>query len=122
MSRYPRCRAVEITPEIDQLEYELAIYLEWFGALLSRIRYRRMNMDQVQFAKFLGISQARLSQLENGRVDFKISSLLKISAQLGLTPKMLVASRRQLELTASQRGGYGVKRLGPGQLKHMAQS
>lgn len=104
MSKYPYCKSLELKDSSSQLDYELALFLEWFGARLRQYR-NRMSYDQVDFAQLLGITQARLSQFENGAVDFKISTLLKIAAQLRLSIKTLVPSRSQLARMAYWRGG-----------------
>lgn len=116
MGRYPYRKSLNIRTESSQLEYELMVHLRWLGGILYSIRQER-NMLQKDFAKFLGVPQCQISHLENGGVDLKLSTLLKIASKLEVDLHRLIPKKEDLEFEAFRAGGWGVKRSGPGRLK-----
>lgn len=115
MSRYSRSKIIALPDDCTQEEYELAVHLVSIGSYLYQIRNRN-GFTQIEFAQFLEMPQCRLSQIECGAVDLKLSTLLKIAAILKISPKRLIPSKRQLAHAAWCAGGWGVKRPGRGRL------
>lgn len=64
---------------------------------LSTLRLRRKAKKHKQrdIARWSGITQAELSNIENGRVDLRISTLKRIADALDL--KMIVIPKEKLE-------------------------
>lgn len=108
-ARYPKCKRLLLTEESTQLEYNLAVYLSALGSLVYSMR-NQSNMDQADFSKFLGFSQSQLSCIENGGVDVRFSTLLRIAMKLDLDIHDLIVTKGGHAREAWRTGGYGVKR------------
>lgn len=46
---------------------------------------KKHNLDQKDLAKILGVSQSKISDLENGILELKISELAKLKTALNIT-------------------------------------
>lgn len=116
MSRYPLRKTMLVDEDSSQEEYELAVHLRWIGDVLEDLR-RYMNMTQKEFAEHLGMPQCRISHIENGGVDLKISTLIRLAAKLEVDPRIFFPDKEELKNAAWRAGGWGVKRPGVGRLK-----
>lgn len=115
MAQYPTAKTDFIFPESGQLEYETAIFLKWIAGAIRQER-ARFGITQAQLAKTLCIPRCRLSHLENGSVDFRISTLLRIATVLGGELAYWVPTREDLRRAARYYGGWAVERRGLGVL------
>jgi transcriptional regulator with XRE-family HTH domain len=61
------------------------------------------NVTQKQLADSFGVSQARVSQMLNPKADPKLSTLRKLSRELGISLEMLAATYHDRE--EDDRGG-----------------
>lgn len=115
MSRHPVRKLFSVDGNTSQLDYEHAVYLSWLGRAISH--YRRENgYTQRDFAAAIRLQPCQVAQLENGSVDFKISTLFKIAVYLNFDPKNLIPDLEELEREAMLMGGAQVSRSGPGRL------
>ena len=117
MGKHPLPKKALLTDDSPQCEYELALFLEWFG---ERLRWERdwAGLTQIELARRLEIPQCQLSRLENGSVDFSISTLLKIVAVFHHELPAWIPSNDRLHNTAYRMGSWGVRRRGRGILKN----
>ena len=58
------------------------------GALVSKLR-EQQGLTTTALAKRVGISQAQISRLENGKQGFRSSTLRKIASALGYDVKVV---------------------------------
>ncbi len=68
-----------------------AAEMEMRAQLLSALTdwVRKSDLTQVQAAKLLGVTQARLSDLNRGKIDrFSLDLLVRLAARAGLRPKL----------------------------------
>ena len=115
MSGYPVRKLWRRNEFATEIEYEHALYLSWFGRVLMTTRLR-VGERQAEFAERLKLQPAKLSRLENGGVDFKISMLLKIAVHMGADPRELLPDRQALEREAYAMSGGNRDLPGPGRL------
>lgn len=60
-----------------------------FGAALTKARTSR-HMSRYRLAKLIGHQQVRITKLENGESDLRLSSILALTEALGITPGELL--------------------------------
>ncbi len=89
------------------------------GLRVTRLRETR-NLSTTGLARKVGISQAQISRLENGKQNFRSPVLLKIAEALDLPVFYLVMTddeweTYQLGLAARGRARLDVPTFGPGQ-------
>ena len=65
------------------------------GMRICRLREKR-KMTTIDLSKKVGISQAQISRLENGKQGFRTVTLSKIAEALGVTLPYLLPERDQL--------------------------
>ena len=70
----------------DELTDEERKAAEFIASIAFSIQQQRraLNLTQKEFADMLGVSQAMVSQWENGEENFTAVTLVKISSALGL--------------------------------------
>jgi predicted XRE-type DNA-binding protein len=79
----------------DLFWYAEAEKLEIRSALLSGLTRWLMSSDmtQVQAAKALGVTQARISNIKRGKINqFSLDLLVRLAARAGLHPNMNLAA------------------------------
>ena len=62
------------------------------GLLVSRLR-EKQGLTTTALAKLVGISQAQISRLENGKQGFRSSTLAKIADALGFEAKVVFVAK-----------------------------
>lgn len=67
----------------------------------DNIKYYRKqkNIQQSELAKIIGIDQANLSKIENGKTDLVLSSIKKIADGLNISSSQLLANREDGQTT-----------------------
>ena len=73
----------------DLFPAEEAAELEMRAKLLSRINkwLNKSALTQIEAAKRLGITQARVSEIKNGKINrFSLSMLVRLAERAGLRP------------------------------------
>ena len=79
----------------DLFAEEEAIELEIRATLLRRLELwlTESDLTQVDAAKVLGVTQARVSDLKRGKVSqFSLDSLIRLAARAGLRPSIRLAA------------------------------
>ena len=71
----------------DELSDEEIIAAEFIASIAQSIQQQRriQGLTQKQLAEKLGVSQAMVSQWENGEENFTVTTLVRISSALGLS-------------------------------------
>jgi DNA-binding XRE family transcriptional regulator len=65
--------------------------LRAFGAALAELRVARA-LTQVELARRAGMTQAYISYHENGQIDPRLTSIMRLAAALDMTPAALVVA------------------------------
>lgn len=78
----------ELFPEEEAAELTIRS-----GLLMGLSQWLKANaLTQVEAAKKLGITQARVSEIKNGKIDkFSIAQLIRLAARAGLQPRVQLA-------------------------------
>ena len=79
----------------DLFSPETAAEIEMRAQLLIGLEQwlERSRMTQAGAAKFLGVTQARVSDLKRGKIDrFSMDLLVRLAARAGLKPKLRFAA------------------------------
>ena len=66
------------------------------GARVARVR-EGMGLSMADLAGRVGVSQAQISRLENGKQGFRSSTLAKIAESLGIPPFYLLMNEGEWE-------------------------
>jgi predicted XRE-type DNA-binding protein len=75
----------------DMFPAEEAAELEMRAKLLSGINkwLRKSRLTQTEAADHLGITQARISEIKNGKIGrFRLSMLVRLAQRAGLRPRI----------------------------------
>jgi DNA-binding transcriptional regulator YiaG len=73
-----------LTDELSDEELKAAEYIASIAQSIQKQR-RTQGLTQKQLADRLGVSQAMVSQWENGEENFTVTTLVRISSALGLS-------------------------------------
>ena len=92
--------ARHVTPAGRSVFYDLfppekAAEMEMRAQLLIGLEHwlERSRITQVEAAKVLGVTQARVSDLKRGKIDrFSMDLLVRLAARAGLKPKLKLAA------------------------------
>ena len=79
----------------DLYPADQAAEMEMRSQLLSGLSHwlAESGMTQVEAAKVLGVTQARMSDLKRGRISrFSLDLLVRLAARAGLRPKLKLAA------------------------------
>jgi len=79
----------------DVYAADQAAEMEMRSQLLSGLRrwLTESGMTQVEAAKVLGVTQARMSDLKRGKISrFSLDLLVRLAARAGLRPKLKLAA------------------------------
>jgi predicted XRE-type DNA-binding protein len=79
----------DLYPEDQAAEMEMrSLLLQGLGAWLAD-----SGQTQTEAAKVLGVTQARVSDLKNGKISsFSLDLLVRLAARAGLNPKLKLAA------------------------------
>jgi predicted XRE-type DNA-binding protein len=80
---------------LDLFEAEEAMELEVRSTLLSGLEHwlAGSGMTQMEAAKALGVTQARISEIKRGKISrFSIDLLFRLAARAGLHPQVRLAA------------------------------
>lgn len=77
---------------LSDVEIKEALAKGSIAAMVANKR-RKLNMNQKEFAKMLGVSQSMISKWENLEYSFTISSLLELMDKLGVNVEILLDGR-----------------------------
>ncbi len=79
----------------DLFPPEKAAEMEMRAQLLMGLEHwlEKKRMTQIDAAKVLGVTQARISDLKRGKIDrFSMDLLVRLAARAGLKPKLKLAA------------------------------
>ena len=79
------------------------MYEKQIGLKVSRLR-EQQGLTTTELAKRVGISQAQISRLENGKQGFRSSTLAKIAHALGVKPVFFFLEEGQTEANMAREG------------------
>jgi predicted XRE-type DNA-binding protein len=88
----------------DLFPAEEAAELEIRSTLLRGLErwLAAQDMTQTQAAKALGVTQARVSDIQRGKINqFSLDLLVRLAARAGLRPTMKLAGRSQNNIAAA---------------------
>ncbi len=61
----------------------------WFGKNLKRIRTKK-GMSQGAIARSLGVGRSFITNIENGKTNLTLTTIVRIAKALGVTPDKLL--------------------------------
>jgi len=79
------------------------MYEKQIGLKVSKLR-EQQGLTTTELAKRVGISQAQISRLENGKQGFRSSTLAKIAHALGVKPVYFLLEEGQTEASVAREG------------------
>lgn len=69
------------TPTREEFEKEAILY--YYGTILCN-RRKKLKIRQQSLADAVGLKRSEISKIERGKIDFTISSLVRIAKALGM--------------------------------------
>lgn len=87
-----------LTDGLKDADILAAHYQSEISSAIINARISR-NMNQAEFAQFLGISQGMVSKLENGDYNFTVSKLCELACTLNLDLNISLASKPENPLS-----------------------
>lgn len=83
-------QTVDFSPELTECEKRIIDQKGKIAAAILNKRYD-LQMNQTQFAEYMGVSQGMISRWENGEYNFTIETMNEILAKLGIKPNLNLA-------------------------------
>lgn len=75
--------------------YAIQIKTE-LSSMIMNFRYEK-NMNQTQFAEYMGVTQAMVSKWESGEYNFSVEAISEICAKLSMVPAIEFKSENEYQ-------------------------